>query len=128
MDTNERLSRYLDYLESNMKDATEFAKEQAPLVVQEFLTWEVYQGIIYGTLVLLTITTIAILLHKAFKTLTREQVILTDNEENICFVQILTAAVLGAILVLTVPCVMRGLKAYVAPRVVVLEQVKQWVR
>ncbi len=111
-----------------MKDATEFAKEQAPLVVQEFLEWEILLGTFYGVLVLFITLTVGVLLHKAFKTLTREQVRISDMEVNICLAQISVAVLMAVTLIPTVPAAMSGLKAYVAPRVVVLEQVKQWVR
>lgn len=40
MNNQDKLDRLLDYLLNGLEKATDFAAEQAPLVVQELITWQ----------------------------------------------------------------------------------------
>jgi len=115
----QKMVEYLQTFEAGVKKAGEFSAEQAPLVVQEFLRWEIvcngFFGVVMGVLLLAVFAT-AIRYH--FK---------VDGEEK-AFVWIFAAIPLVAFGIAFGTCFERAGKAWIAPRIVVLEKISTLVK
>lgn len=110
----EKLVQYLKSLEDAAKSAGDFAVSELPEVVKEFIQWEIAGNLIpvsYG--VLLIIATV-IVFAKTYKPICRE----SAQPVFIVF----AAALIGGVM-LCGHGIRGALKAYVAPRVVVLEKI-----
>jgi len=123
VEVNEEIkTKMIDYLqtfEAGVKKAGEFSAEQAPLVVQEFLHWEVVRNSCFGVIAaILTLVVLATAIRYHFK---------LDGEDKV-FVWLLVAVPLVMFGVGCGTCFERAGKAYCAPRIVVLEKISDLVK
>ena len=118
-EVQQKMLEYLQTFEQGIKKAGEFSAEQAPLVVQEFLQWvivsNVVLGILAGGLLLLSVS-IAIRYHWKLE------------GEDKAFLWLFAAVPIIAFGIAFVTCGERAGKAWIAPRIVVLEKISTLVK
>ena len=123
MEINEEIKQkmieYLQSFEAGIKKAGEFSAEQAPLVVQEFLRWELISNALFGiTTGVLFVIFLIVALRYHFK---------TEGEFKI-FVWLFAAIPLVFSFVGSAAGFEASGKAYFAPRIVVLEKIATLVK
>jgi len=115
-----KMVEYLQTFEAGVKKAGEFSAEQAPLVVQEFLAWEITRNglgaLALGLLLLITFV-IAIQVHRK-----------AEDADNKMFVWLFAAIPLVFFGVGFGACAEKAGKAHIAPRIVVLEKISELVK
>lgn len=119
----QRLTKYLDTLEDSLAKGADWTAEQAPLIVQEYLAWEFWIHTIGGVLCGVGIVISLIMLVLGIKKLA------ADSLSNAGFSLVLVSSCL---LVLSFVGVCANshdaLKVSIAPRVVILEKVQEFVK
>jgi hypothetical protein len=115
-----KMVEYLQTFEAGVKKAGEFSAEQAPLVVQEFLAWEITRNGLFA-MVLAPLLLITVII--AFRIHAKAQ----DADEKM-FVWLFAAIPLVMFGVGFGACAERAGKAYIAPRIVVLEKISELVK
>lgn len=120
-----RLIKWLDTVEGSIADAVDFGKEQAPQVIEELITYTIAIRSFYCIVSILLVFVPVVLVARAFKGREDETVfeVCDDNFPLIMFGGM--SATFGAI----VFCanVTTLLKAWIAPRVFVLEYIAELV-
>lgn len=123
MEINEEIKtkmvEYLQTFEAGVRKAGEFSAEQAPLVVQEFLAWEITRNGSFAILLavlLLVCLSVSVCTHRRLE------------GEDRAFLWLFAAVPLIAFSVAMVSCAERAGKAYLAPRIVVLEKISELVQ
>lgn len=118
-EVKQKMIEYLQSFEAGIKKAGEFSAEQAPLVVQEFLRWEIVRNgafaVATGLLMLVVLAT-AVRYH--FK---------VEGEEK-AFVWLFAAIPLVAFGIGFGASAEKAGKAWLAPRIVVLEKISTLVQ
>lgn len=110
---NETLIQILEIV----KSTKDFVIEQMPLVVQEFLRWEIFKGAFFGGgILLITLTLLVIGGYKIVKKIKERP----HGDYEVVLVIFL--AILMLPLFAGLDYVFKGIKAYVAPRVVIIER------
>lgn len=118
-EVKQKMIEYLQSFEAGIKKAGEFSAEQAPLVVQEFLQWEIIRNGVFGVcFAFLLLASIATAVRYHFK---------AEGEEK-AFVWLFAAIPLIAFGVSLGACTERAGKAFFAPRIVVLEKISTLVQ
>lgn len=123
----QRIESYLDTLEKGANTATEFAIEQAPLVVQEFLAWEFWSNVTIAAFSLAAFIVAALALKFIRKVSLKKP--FDDCDFFIVFVG--SAISLAAIIISTLAfasSTRHAVKAKVAPRIIILEKVRELTR
>jgi hypothetical protein len=109
-----KMLEYLQQLEAGVKSAADFSAEQAPLVVQEFLLWILISNAVaasfLGSLVLATLILSVVMYRRS------------DSEERF-FIWLFAAIPLTVFSAGCCASLHEAGKAYIAPRVVVLEKI-----
>ena len=105
-----------------------FVAEQAPLVVQEFLAYRLYESIVLGSILLaIVIALSAVGARMAISVLRNDDL---DSEEKICFVSLgslVYAALAAGPIIGTHHYVSAVAKIIVAPRVYLIEELPKLV-
>lgn len=114
---DERLKEVLDDILSGIKQAGDFVLEQAPMVVQEFIRWEIISNAIGGILLIVGTSLLTYLVIRKIEKGIKDN----EIEEEIRVFYLFILLVLFPIF-LGIEMSMDSVKAYVAPRVVVLEK------
>ena len=119
MDT-QRFDRFLDALESGINTASDFASEQAPMVVQEYLAWQFWYGVSMATGGLAIVLLIFILWLIFAR-------ILDWDWEDGCLGPMTFIFVLISLFPvgLSVEGITKSAKVTIAPRVMVLEKIAE---
>ena len=106
--------------------AVDFAQEQAPLVVQEFLQWKFAQGVIWATVAVIALVALGIVFYKCKKIFSEN----SDGSEiggvfGMMISALIFCVVIGEGLL---PNVEQMVKVKVAPRVYMIEWVSDQVQ
>lgn len=115
---NERIIQVIDSSEELIKQGIDFTKEQAPLVVQEFLTWGYVSNLIVVIVCFCFMVLTLVGLWKCYK-------VFKKNEDN-CIPTVLCFVLGFALVMMTFQFAESGktcLKIKYAPRVYLIEQV-----
>ena len=125
MNYEEKLLEYLETMESGIEKAVDFSAEQAPLVIQEYLTWMFWESIIAGTALLLAAIGAWILLRIIYWATKEASQVDKEMARSIAW----GIAFLANIIVLPFSGLnyMIALKVVVAPRVIILEKLAELV-
>jgi hypothetical protein len=105
--------------------AVDFAQEQAPMVVQEFLTWKFAQSVIWTTVCVISLVALVVFFLKCKKLAE------SDSSEDVigffgvivCIIAFICVCAYGVI-----PNVEQMVKVKVAPRVYIIEWVSDQVQ
>lgn len=106
--------------------AVDFAQEQAPLVVQEFLSWKFANAFIWTIVAAISIITLLVVAYKCKNWLNKEEYI---DDEAFPFI-IMVACLFVSIAVAfegLVPSIEQMVKVKVAPRVFIIEWVSDQI-
>lgn len=105
--------------------AVDFAQEQAPLVVQEFLTWKFSQSVIYTIVALISIGVLAWIFTRARKWASKNN----DGSEVFGWfgMAVSLIAILAVVFWTLIPNVEQMVKVKVAPRVFIIEWVSDQI-
>lgn len=124
----QRLIKYLDGMEGAIDKAVDFTVEQAPLVIQDILNWAITESIISLVFMVSLILVACYAANRILKNIKNDKSIGNADRE---FNNFMTYLVSGMIVIpLTLGSfftAQNGLKAYVAPRLYILEQIKDFV-
>jgi hypothetical protein len=115
-----KVVEYLQNFEAGVKKASEFSAEQAPLVVREFLAWEIARNSLFAIVLgaaLLTVLVVAYRLQSK-----------TDDPELKVILWLCAAVPLVGFGIGFGTCAEDAGKAYLAPRIVVLEKISELVK
>jgi len=128
MNTNltDKILQTIDYSGNLIKEGIDFTKEQAPLVVQEFLTWEFWNSFGTGVLLLIISLTFLSIGWKYRKLMWGELAQKTDGftaMANVC----IFAIALGLLIPMTFNF-QTALKVKIAPRVYLIEWASNQVK
>lgn len=105
--------------------AVDFAQEQAPLVVQEFLTWKFSQSVIYTIVALISIGVLGWIFTRARKWASENN----DGSEIFGWFGMVGSliAILSVVFSTLIPNVEQMVKVKVAPRVFIIEWVSDQI-
>lgn len=105
--------------------AVEFAQEQSPMVVQEFLVWKFAQSVIWVIVGVIAIGVLGFLIKKCVSKLKNSK----SDEDQIYVLPIIISVVLSVVICFAniVPNVEQIVKVKVAPRVFMIEWVSNQV-
>lgn len=116
--TEKNINEAINWIQATSESVQDFATEQAPLYCREVVAWELWSGIALVSASVITLIIGLALLKKFWKA--------TDNDEE-C---ILGSSIAFGIFIL-LPCIIvithgarNSIKATVAPRVVIIEHLK----
>ncbi len=127
MDTNltQRILETIDYSGGLIKQGIEFSKEQAPLVVQEFLTWSFWNAcistVLYSIMAVVLIGCAIRFWKKAFK-------LSEDTWMPVFFVNIIGVIIGTVAIFLAIDNFRDAVKVKLAPRVYLIEWAASQVR
>lgn len=122
----QRLGAVLDYIGDVAKGATDFTAEQAPLVAREVVMWGVWSNTILAVGLFLAVVPLLLLAKKSGKAC---KTLIDENSEMCVPVGVATAILIGGAVACT--CVAafsatpKAIKASVAPRLYLVEWVKE---
>lgn len=121
----QRITKYLDAIESQASSAGDFVVEQTPLLAQEYLAWEFWSSVINSVALLPVGVALAICCILGFRAFWK-----CENREQHPEVVILIVPLLlsFACFLQSVDLGRRAVKVSVAPRVVLLEKVSELVK
>ena len=127
-----RLTKYLDFLDTTAKDGTDFLIEQAPLVVQDFLTWEFWHHILYGVWLLIIPALLLAALICGWIALYRYYS-KGDAEHGEPAIMGLLGSFIGLAIIASISTCgikhwLMALKIHVAPRVYLLEHIREFIK
>ena len=120
-DLTQRLGLYLDEIEKAVKTGGEFAAEQAPLLVQEFLAWTFWEATLAMIAWLLAAALLGLMCRKFCKW---GRAAVSYLDQNPLFLGCVLSGLFG--LVMLIPAAINAhkmVKVSVAPRVVLVEEV-----
>lgn len=118
-----KLVEYMAGLESRLKTAEDFAVEQLPDVIQQWLAWELWSSVTLAALFLLVAACIGIFVKKFWKFAGDFDSV--DRAFARGIVSILGTIVMAGFLVAAGSNVYWAVKVSVAPKIVILEKVSQ---
>ena len=121
----QRLVSIMDFLETGVKSATEFTVEQTPLLVQEIITWHITMGILSIVGFLL----ISVISFFFFGWLIKK-VCDSDNEDEsggYIFLILVNSTLFVSSFVSVVTYCIPALKAWIAPRLFLIEYVSNLI-
>lgn len=123
----QKLSEYLDQLESGIQQAGGFVIDEVPLVVKEYLNWEIYSYGFSAVVSLIVAILFSVFFIKLLKYLNT-----TDEIDTDCGPYVLCWILSGFITIISlVTCVSNTysmIKPIVAPRVVIIEKISELTR
>lgn len=115
----DRLTKYLDTLEKGLDKAGDFIAEQAPLVVQELLAWRFWEAAMLAVVLALGVL-LCIALWKPAKHFQ-----IDDYDEcGPLFARIILATTITVMTGFAIQNGIAAVKVKVAPRLIVLEEVR----
>lgn len=125
METKNILNEFLQELLNGVRDAGAFVKEQLPLVLQEYVTWGIVQGVLMAIIG-------GIMMFIAWRMWSRWAWpnIKQDEEDGMGYIMamvFLGLPLAGGGGLLLCEGVLSGIKALVAPRVYLLEELSKLV-
>jgi len=120
----ERLMSYLETLEGAVSSTSDFVIDQAPMYVQEIIHWQIVEGIIWS--IFFSVIALGLLVINLTKLRSMRRNIHDDGE----------GWILGVMVIVLMICsiafanlfAFQSLKAYIAPRVVIVEQLQKVIR
>ena len=122
----ERLDKYLDFLEKSLVDGTEFVKEQAPDVVEQYLAWEFWSSLGYAGITLCVMVLMVYIIKVCNDDYNEEKKKPSPSEEALNLNGGLCAVTLALLVFLVFPIfivnVKNAIKVKIAPKIVVLEE------
>lgn len=118
----ERLLSYLENLEKAAESGADFVIEQAPLYVQELITWEIAHGVLWAVFFLLLCLPFLWLIARPLAIL-REQ----ENEDGVggWILTVTCLALIAVWLSIATTHAAYAMKAKIAPRVVIVEKLTE---
>lgn len=131
-----RLTRYLDKLEAAVTNTADFAVDQAPDVVREWLAWEFWSNAASAITAFAVITFLAwlarLLVGYINDEIKKEKMPGAKKSETagfafMCFL-VVSVLVVAITIAWLAPTAARAVKATVAPKVVVLERVAELIK
>ena len=120
-DLQDKLTGYLDNLESGLKSAGDFAAEQIPDVVQQWLAWQMWSSLFYVVVFALLIAMAIGIARKLYRSC--EGMTDYDREFTRLWINSIAAIVVIVLLVICIANARNAIKVAVAPKVVVLEKI-----
>ncbi len=124
IDLKAKLIEYLKSVESTVSDAGEFVKAELPLVVSEYVRWVLVSNFAGCCLCIIGFAVSMTFTWKVWKWLCKPENANEGAEPVMILPVILLASSIGGI----VATGMEATKAYVAPRVLVLEKLQELTR
>ena len=127
-DLQNRVTSYLDAIESSATNAGEFVLEQTPLVAQEYLLWEFWKNVIQGGIFGFIVAFAAIAGAKVTYIIwnSEKEEVLENGFPPFCvfpaFATLFICLPLGSIFVVRI---LRVLEVIIAPRLVLLEKIQE---
>jgi hypothetical protein len=117
----QRISSYLDAIETYAQGAGEFATEQAQIVAQEYLSWMFWSSLLTIAACALVITVCTCIMYTVVRSIVRTKDSWEDHAEALFLVLPIMFIFFSAIS--AVGSIQVAVKSKVAPRVVLLEKV-----
>ncbi len=136
----EKLRKYSDYGEQAVASAVEEVKEQFPLVVKEYLNWNLAENLFYIIITDFALIALLITFYKTFPkwlhSLTEETTRHKTTEVDVKQFKYGASGIISGVASAVVICIilshlewyLNSLKIIIAPRVYLLEQVSQFVQ
>ena len=124
----QRLIKYLDGMEGAIDKAADFTVEQAPLVIQDILNWAIARSLISSSFMIITMIVIMYILYRLTKYISASNDI--SNSDRGFFKTMIYSISAIPLILLSVglwESSQDGIKALVAPRLYILEQIKDFV-
>lgn len=115
-----KMLEYLQQFENQIKEAGEFAKSEVPLVVQEYLQWQILSNLATALMFIAGAIFIQIFFGRLIERLVQE--------EEKTPARIFLGAVVLMLFIFAMPPAHSAAKAHVAPRVVILEKIGELVK
>lgn len=133
MDVQERIAKYLDEIEKAVSTSAEFAADQAPQLVQEFLAWEFWSNAVCCVTFAIMAWLSIVLFRKAWNAI---PVLVTDkgwsgdSDRGLlkCISFVLVCALVPVFSCVSIGCAEHAMKVKIAPRVVLLEKVGSLIK
>lgn len=125
----ERLMKYLNHLEDLAGKTEDFAAEQVPLYIQELLTWMFWDSVMCAAFAALILVISLVLVGFGFKLLEHAKKTKDDGLEFFGGMTVILMAILAVVCLLPI-CIntKQAVKISVAPRVVIVEELKKLTR
>jgi uncharacterized integral membrane protein len=103
--------------------AVDFAQEQAPIVVQEFLKWKFCEALFYSIGSIIILILIGIVAYRSYKCVKSSSFYSSDIAPTLSIFALVGTVVAGPIIMatVTVPRTLEAIKIQVAPRVYMIE-------
>lgn len=121
-----RLEKYLETLESTITQASDFAIEQTPLVVQEYLSWIFWSNIfLFALNIIIIIFCIFLMFKLRFVMAKNMDTDIAVGFQILCFIMSSVGIILGFIF--SAVSLYYAIKVAVAPRVVLLEKISELI-
>lgn len=111
---NDKIEKYLDQAEGIVLDAYQLVVEQAPLLVEEILAWQLIVNT-GGAIILFLVCGLIM-----YIVLTRDEDYGDDGVPFLCFILACVTFTFGIIISL------QAVKVKVAPRLVIMEEIVKW--
>ena len=119
----QRLKKYMDFIESSVKETGDFVIEQSPLVIQEFLSWYFYSHLFF---LIVSVVFGLIFISIAFYAL--KGPIINDNDD-VDIIATIAVCIFSIISILSILYNSYNLiKVTVAPRLVILEKISELIQ
>ena len=131
----DRLNTITTYILDNSIKAGEFVKEQAPQVAREIIAWGFWEGLLWTVFHAFIVLLFTILFTVVIKKMVSKGITLLGSSRDelgfaLTFPGILIAAGMAAVVLYNISCIpttiSRCIKASVAPKVYLLEQIKTY--
>lgn len=127
MDWNERLKKWVDSLEAKTDKAIDWGSAEVPEYVRELIQWEIVSSVIGAVVCLAIIVAVAMAFRELWVKI-RE----TNDEEGIIVLRVLLSLACSAAIAAAsfhgYWHVNNATKAYIAPRVVIIEKIAELAR
>lgn len=117
--TDVQIANLIQWLQSTAESSANFVVDQSPLIAQEFIRWEIASGIMLALFGIIVMMITGFWMYKGYKNLK------SDNARDEIY---MPAFIFGGILFLGLGLLTfsigtaQSLKAYCAPRVVIIEK------
>jgi hypothetical protein len=122
-DLTKRITSYLDAVEQSASKAGEFISEQTPLLAQEYLAWEYWSNAICMPFIALAAIAVGILV--AWMVRASKDASCMDREIALHGATVIGGLAFPVCALLFGVCLMNAAKVVIAPRVVLMEAVKE---
>lgn len=123
-----RLVKWLDTVEGSVAEAVDFSKEQVPQVIEELISYTIVANAVYIVVWLIpVVVTIMAVLHFRQLLKTRPEVLDDECPPVSLFVAVIAGVLSLLTCIIPLRCVDELLKAWLAPRVFILEYIADLV-